>query len=153
MITNRIFGLELPITRPPERWCRLEDGCLRRSHFVYVTTTISTVARYFVLCNSYRLYICMYLLVCVWEDQRESQYYICHKISSILYGKYSTVISKYSTIILIYHVVNNPLDKYACLCLFLTLLKWIYNVWKVISVKSLLYIINLVMNKLIYSNI
>ena len=41
------------------------------------------------------------LLVCVWEDQRENQYYICHKISSILYGKYSTVVSKYSTVILI----------------------------------------------------
>ena len=50
----------------------------------------------------------MYLLVCAWEDQRENQYYICHKISSILYGKYSTVVSKYSTVILIYHVVNNP---------------------------------------------
>ena len=48
------------------------------------------------------------LLVCAWEDQRENQYYICHKISSILYGKYSTVVSKYSTVILIYHVVNNP---------------------------------------------
>ena len=32
------------------------------------------------------------LLVCAWEDQRENQCYICHKISSILYGKYSTVI-------------------------------------------------------------
>ena len=49
-----------------------------------------------------------FLLVCAWEDQRENQYYICHKISSVLYGKYSTVISKYSTVILIYHVVNNP---------------------------------------------
>ena len=48
------------------------------------------------------------LLVCAWEDQRENQYYICHKISSILYGKYSTVVSEYSTVILIYHVVNNP---------------------------------------------
>ena len=24
-----------------------------------------------------------HLLVCAWEDQRENQYYICHKISSI----------------------------------------------------------------------
>ena len=50
----------------------------------------------------------IYLLVCAWEDQRENQHHICHKISSILYGKYNTVVSKYSTVILIYHVVNNP---------------------------------------------
>ena len=54
------------------------------------------------------MYVYTYLLVCAWEDQRENQHHICHKISSILYGKYSTVVSKYSTVILIYHVVNNP---------------------------------------------
>ena len=32
------------------------------------------------------------LLVCVWEDQSKNQYYICHKASSVLYGKYSTVV-------------------------------------------------------------
>ena len=49
------------------------------------------------------------LLVCAWEDQRENQYCICHKISSLLYGKYSTVVSKYSTVILI--LVCNQCSK------------------------------------------
>ena len=36
--------------------------------------------------------------------------YICHKVSSVLYGKYSTVVKKYSTVnvILIIVCVNNP---------------------------------------------
>ena len=40
-----------------------------------------------------------FLLVCAWEDQSENQYYMCHKASSVLYGKYSTVVKKYSTVI------------------------------------------------------
>ena len=32
------------------------------------------------------------LLVCAWEHQSENQYYICHKVSSMLYSEYSTVV-------------------------------------------------------------
>ena len=46
------------------------------------------------------------LLVCVWEDQSKNQTIasICHKMSSVLYGKYR----KYSTVILIMVCINNP---------------------------------------------
>ena len=44
--------------------------------------------------------VCYYvLLVFALEDQSENQYYICHKASSVLYGKYSTVVKKYNTVI------------------------------------------------------
>ena len=46
------------------------------------------------------IYTYITLLVCAWEDQRENQYYICHKGLSVLYGKYGTVVSKYGTVIL-----------------------------------------------------
>ena len=36
-----------------------------------------------------------------WEDQRQDCYCIFHKMSSVLYSKYSTVVSKYSMVILI----------------------------------------------------
>ena len=36
-----------------------------------------------------------------WEDQRQKQYFMCHKMSSVLYRKYSTVVNKYSTVALI----------------------------------------------------
>ena len=48
------------------------------------------------------------LLVCAWEDQSENQYFIYHKVSSVLYSKYNTVVKKYSTVILIIICINNP---------------------------------------------
>ena len=41
------------------------------------------------------------LLYFAWEDQRQKQHFICHKMPSVLYKKYSTVINKYSTVALI----------------------------------------------------
>ena len=44
----------------------------------------------------------MYIIVFfAWEDQRQKQYCICHKMSSVLYKKYSIVVGKYSTVGLI----------------------------------------------------
>ena len=42
-----------------------------------------------------------HLLVCAWEDQSKNQYSISHKTLHVLYSKYSTVVSKYSTVTLI----------------------------------------------------
>ena len=51
------------------------------------------------------------LLVCAWEDQKGNQ---C-SVSSVLYGKYSTVVSTYSTVILI--LVCNQCSKQPALIL------------------------------------
>ena len=77
---------------------------------IYYKDLLFIISMFYLLyvTSIYYMDLLFILLVCAWEDQRENQYYIRHKISSVLYGKYSTVGSKYSTVILIYHVVNNP---------------------------------------------
>ena len=103
------------------------SGCVRVNALMQMAYYIS----YYsigtkVLCTSK-----WYLLVCVWEDQRKNWFYIFHKISSVLYGKYNAMVSKYSTVILIL-VCNQcnkqpPLIIIMRLCGFLTLLKWIHK--------------------------
>ena len=60
--------------------------------------------------------------LCMGGSKRKLVYYICHKISSVLYRKYSTVVSKYSTVSL---RKQPPLPTYVCG--FLLLLIWIYK--------------------------
>ena len=44
------------------------------------------------------------MLICAWEDQSKNQQYMCHKLR-LLYGKYRTVIQKYSIVILIVDIL------------------------------------------------
>ena len=53
------------------------------------------------------LYQLHHLLVCAWENQSENQYFICNKVSSMLYSKYITVVRKYSIVNLIIVCVKN----------------------------------------------
>ena len=49
-------------------------------------------------CFSNTVYTLLYF---AWEDQRQKQHFMCHKILSMLYEKYSTVVNEYSTVALI----------------------------------------------------
>ena len=92
--------------------CRIVLGFCKSGHIYYKLLLIMYVC---MLDDKGRLlihYYIMLLLYFVWEDQRQKQYCICHKMSGVLYGKYSSVVNKHSAVLLISLKGNKTLYCY-----------------------------------------